>query len=139
VSGVSAKGGSFDLALQTTHAKVRMDVGGVCKLFRQEVKSMAVRAWDSHCTKSMMIFRLMVLLAAKRNWEWHLDIAWSCWMTHIFGLLLTQTKIRISLQLDAFCITDLHILLFWMRLWRRWLSIFPRYSDIALSPLRKRN
>jgi len=59
-------------------------------------------------------------------------------MTHIL-LLLTQTKIRISLQLDAFCITDLHILLFWMRLWRRWLSIFPRYSDIALSPLRKRN
>jgi len=39
-----SKGGELDLALQTTHAKVWMNVGGNRQLFRQEVQSMAVRA-----------------------------------------------------------------------------------------------
>ena len=86
-----SKGWELDLALQTTHAKVWMSVGGGCQFFRHEVKSMAVRARDIHFTKSMMAFRVMVLLAAKRNWEWHLGISWTCWMTNIL-LLLTQTK-----------------------------------------------
>ena len=103
---------------------------------------MAVRAWDSHWTKSMTTFRAMVLLAAKRNWEWDLHIALTCWMTNSL-LLLTKEKIRILLKLDVFWITDLHILLFLLRLWRRWLSIFPGWCDITLMMLlmllKKRN
>jgi len=115
---------------------VRMNVGGVCKLFRQEVKSMAVGARNIHFTKSMMAFRVMVLLAAKRNWEWHLGIAWTCWMTSSL-LLLTKREIRILLKLDIFCITYLYILLFWMRLWRWWWSMcmFPGHCNIILMML----
>jgi len=52
-------------------------------------------------------------------------------------LLLTLTKriIIILLKLDVFSITDLHILLFLLRLWRRWLSIFPGHSVITLMML----
>jgi len=39
------------------------------------------------------------------------------------------------LQLDVFCITDLHILLFWLWLWRRQLDIFPGHPDIILMKL----
>jgi len=40
------------------------------------------------------------------------------------------------IKLDVFCITDLlHILLFWLRLWRRWLDIFPGHPHTTLMML----
>src|SRR5882762_5804850 len=52
---------------------------------------MAVRTWNIHCTKSMTAFRIMVLLAAKRDWERILHIVLTCWLANTL-LLLTKTK-----------------------------------------------
>ena len=57
----------LDLALETTHAKVRIGNTGICQFLRQEVKGMAMRALDIHETKAMRMPWILVLLTAKRN------------------------------------------------------------------------
>ena len=57
----------LDLALETTHAKVRIGNSGICQFLRQEVKGLAVGTLDSHGTKAMRMPWILVLLTAKRN------------------------------------------------------------------------
>jgi len=64
---------------------------------------MAVRAWNIHFTKSMMAFRFMIFLAAKRDWKWILHIVWTCWMTNNL-LLLTKINKKSKITDKAGCI-----------------------------------
>jgi hypothetical protein len=58
----------LDLALQTAHAKMGIDLRGMRQLFTQEVKGMAVWTFNIHQTKGMRLMRILILLAARRDW-----------------------------------------------------------------------
>jgi len=86
---------------------------------------------------------LHILLLWLRFWRWWWWLSIFPRYSDIMLMLLllrlpSKTKekeIRKMLQLDAFCLTDLHILLLWLRLWRRRWNIFPRHPDITLMML----